>query len=103
MFDMRCRESGIEHRLTNVKQPWINGQVERMNRTIKQATVKRFHDDEHQRFETYLSNFVSAYNFARRLKTLKGLISYEFICKQWISEPKGFKLDPIHQMPGLND
>lgn len=41
MFDMRCRENGIEHRLTKVRHPWTNGQVERMNRTIKEATVKR--------------------------------------------------------------
>jgi hypothetical protein len=26
MFDMRCRENGIEHRLTKVKHPWTNGQ-----------------------------------------------------------------------------
>ena len=37
MFDMRCRENGIEHRLTKIKHPWTNGQVERMNRTIKEA------------------------------------------------------------------
>jgi transposase InsO family protein len=43
MFDMRCQEFGIEHRLTKVKHPWTNGQVERMNRTIKEATVRRFH------------------------------------------------------------
>jgi hypothetical protein len=36
------------------------------------------------------------------LKTLKGLTPYEYICKQWTSEPERFKLDPIHQMPGLN-
>lgn len=34
MFDMRCQENGIEHRLTKIKHPWTNGQVERMNRTI---------------------------------------------------------------------
>jgi transposase-like protein len=28
MFDMRCRENGIEHRLTKIKHPWTNGQVE---------------------------------------------------------------------------
>ena len=38
MFDMRCQENGIEHRLTKVKHPWTNGQVERMNRTIKEAS-----------------------------------------------------------------
>lgn len=35
MFDMRCNENDIEHRLTKIKHPWTNGQVERMNRTIK--------------------------------------------------------------------
>jgi hypothetical protein len=25
----------------------MSGQFERMNRTIKEATVKRFHDDDH--------------------------------------------------------
>ncbi len=69
MFDMRCRENAIEHRLTKVKHPWTNGQVERMNRTIKEATVKRFHYDDHHQFETHLGDFSDAYNFGRRLKT----------------------------------
>ena len=52
MFDMRCRENGIEHRLTKIKHPWTNGQVERMNRTIKEATVKRYHYDRHEQLKT---------------------------------------------------
>jgi transposase InsO family protein len=102
MFDMRCHENGIEHRLTKIKHPWTNGQVERMNRTIKEATVKRYHYDSHQQLEAHLENFVTAYNFARRLKTLKGLTPYEYICKIWTTEPERFRLNPIHQMPGLN-
>jgi hypothetical protein len=50
----------------------------------------------------HLDGFVSAYNFGRRLKTLKGLTPYEFICKRRTIEPERFKLDPIHQFPGLN-
>ena len=102
MFDMRCRENGIEHRLTKIKHPWTNGQVERMNRTIKEATVKRFHYDSHEQLKSHLANFIDAYNFARRLKTLKGLTPYEFIARAWTKEPERFRLDPIHQMPGLN-
>jgi hypothetical protein len=50
----------------------------------------------------HLADFVSAYNFARRLKTLKGLTPYEYICKAWTKEPERFTLDPLQQMPGLN-
>jgi len=102
MFDMRCRENGIEHRLTKIKHPWTNGQVERMNRTIKEATVKRYHYDNHQQFETHLADFIDAYNYGRRLKTLKGLTPYEYICKIWTNEPQRFIINPTHQMPGPN-
>ena len=74
----RClQRHGIEHRLTKPNHPWTNGQVERMNQTIKGATVKRFHYDSHDQLRRHLNDFVSAYNFARRLKTLKGLTPYE--------------------------
>ena len=73
-----------------------------MNRTIKEATVKRYHYDSHEQLEAHLADFVSAYNFGRRLKTLKGLTPYEYICKTWTNEPERFTLNPIHQMPGLN-
>ena len=73
-----------------------------MNRTIKDATVKRFYYDTHDQLQGHLAEFISAYNFARRLKTLKGLTPYEFICKAWTNEPERFRLNPIHQMQGLN-
>jgi transposase-like protein len=102
MFDRICREHGIEHRLTKPNHPWTNGQVERMNRTIKEATVKRYHYDRHDQLETHLKDFINAYNYARRLKTLKGLTPYEHVCKLWTKEPDRFILNPLQQMPGLN-
>jgi transposase InsO family protein len=117
MFGMRCAENGIEHRLTKVRHPWTNGHpfrqiwlcqiacravVERMNRTIKDATVKRFHYDSHDQLRAHLRDFLAAYNFARRLKTLGGLTPYEYICKISTNEPERFNLDPTHQIPGLN-
>lgn len=67
-----------------------------------EATVKRYHHDSHRQFEAHLADFVSAYNFGRRLKTLKGLTPCEFICKLWTAELRRFRLNPLHQMPGLN-
>jgi len=54
-FDMIGGINGIEHRLTKPNHPWINGQVERINRTIKEATVKRYHYDSHVQLRTVVS------------------------------------------------
>ena len=62
MFQMRCRENGIEHRFTKINHPWTNGQVERMNRTIKEASVQRYHYDSHQQLRRHLDDFLAAYN-----------------------------------------
>ena len=66
MFDMRCRENDIEHRLTKPNHPWTNGQVERMNRTIKEATIRRYHYETRDQLEAHLASFLDAYNFAKR-------------------------------------
>jgi hypothetical protein len=102
MFDMRCRENGIEHRFTKINHPWTNGQVERMNRTIKDATVRRYHYETNRQLQEHLGAFLDAYNFGRRLKTLKGLTPYEAICKAWAAEPERFRQDPAHLTSGLN-
>src|SRR5947207_13428353 len=101
-FVQICRANGIEHRLTKPNHPWTNGQVERMNRTLKEATVNRYHYDGHEQLRAHLADFVTAYNFARRLKTLKGLSPYEYICNAWTKEPRRCILDPSQQMQGLN-
>lgn len=59
LFDRVCAENGIEHRLTKVKHPWTNGQVERLNRTITDATVKRFHYDNHDQLRRHLWDFIN--------------------------------------------
>lgn len=102
MFDRCCQANGIEHRLTKPNHPWTNGQVERMNRTIKEATVKRYYYDSHDQLKAHLHSFLMAYNFARRLKTLKGLTPYEYICKIWTNEPDRFIVNPSQHIVGLN-
>ena len=91
-FERACAQLDIEHRLTKPRHPWTNGQVERMNRTIKEAPVKRFHYGSHDQLRVHLADFLDAYNFARRLKTLRGLTPFEAICKAWTEEPHRFKL-----------
>jgi len=102
IFDRICYEHKIEHRLTQINHPWTNGQVERMNRTLKEATVKRYYYDNHDHLRRHLYDFINSYNFAKRLKTLKGLTPYEFIVKTWQKEPQRFTLNPNHHNLGLN-
>jgi transposase InsO family protein len=100
MFDMACHENGIEHRLTKPNHPWTNGQVEHMNRTIKEATVNRYHYHSHEQLTAHIETFLMAYNFAKRLKTLRGLIPHEYICKIWTKQPERFRLNPLHHTAG---
>ena len=100
VFGRVCDEYGIEHRSTEVNHPWTNGRVERMDRTIKEATVERHHYASHDELRRHLQLFVDAYNHARRLKAPHGLTPYEFIHQTWTKEPKRFRLDPAHHIPG---
>lgn len=102
LFDRICAKHGIEHRLTKPNHPWTNGQVERMNRTLKEATVYRYFYDTHQQLRDHLATFLLAYTFAKRLKTLKGLTPYEYICQQWQQHPERFLFEPSHLTLGLD-
>ena len=41
-----------------------------MNRTVKDATVRRFYSDTQSSLRTHLATFLDAYNFAKPLKSL---------------------------------
>ena len=101
-FDYACEQLRVERRLTKPYHPWTNGQVERMNRTIKDATVHRYYYDTHDQLRTHLQLFLDAYNYARRLKTLRGLTPYEYVCKCWTEQPQRFTRDPTHHTLGPN-
>lgn len=60
IFDHVGAKNDIKHRLIMVNHPWTNGQVERMNHTIKDATVKRYHDDGHEQLRVHLRRVVNA-------------------------------------------
>ena len=52
--------------------------------------------------EALIVAYLMAYNFAKRLKILRGLTPYEQICKVWTTQPKRFRLNPLHHTLGLN-
>ena len=99
-FNRVCKRHNIEHRLTKPNHPWTNGQVERMNRTLKEATVNRYHYQTHQELTEHLNTFLAAYNYAKRLRALKGLTPYEFILKTYQDNCTIFKINPHHHNMG---
>lgn len=101
-FDLACAQNDIDHRLTKPNHPWTNGQVERMNRTLKEATVRRYYYSSYDQLREHIAAFVNAYNYAKRLKTLKGHTPHEYIVNCWTTEPKRFNVNPNHHSAGLN-
>lgn len=51
---------------------WTNGQVERVNHTLKATTMRTYHDQ----LREHLSAFLNADKFAKQLKTLQGRSPY---------------------------
>ena len=102
IFERVCNEHQIEHRKTKIKHPWTNGQVERMNRTLKEATVNNFHYTSDDELKQHLHAYLMAYNFAKRLKAIKGKTPWQFILNQWTIHPEYFILNPNHFLLGLN-
>ena len=102
-FTADCRDADIDHRRTQVKHPWTNGQVERMNRTLKEATVKRYHYESTMALNRHLIAFLDAYNYGKRLKMLRGLTPYQEILRWKEKEPAIFQDNLNHFHMGPNN
>jgi transposase InsO family protein len=101
-FDRVCWLHGIDHRLTKPHHPWTNGQAERMNRTVKDATVKTFHYDTVAALLDHIRAFVMARNFAKHLRALRWRTPFEALCEAWTLDPERFTINPHHLIPGPN-
>ena len=80
---------------------WTNGQVERVNRTIKDATVKLYHYQTTAQLKDHLQALLLAYNHAKRLKTLNGLMPHQFVCAEWHKNKSAFSQEPTSFTLGL--
>lgn len=88
--------------MTNIKHPWTNGQVERMNLALGSDSQALSLYDDHAQLHQHRASFIDAYNFGRGLKTLKGPTLDKFVYKQRTSEPERFRIESTHLMQGLN-
>jgi transposase InsO family protein len=100
IFDRVCGQHGIEHKLTKPYHPWTNGQAERMNRTVEDATIKAFHYPDLEALKAHVLAFVRAYNFAKHLKALRWRSPFQAVCGAREADPSAFKIDPHHLIPG---
>lgn len=74
-----------------------------MNKTIKEATIHRYYYKSQDPPREHLSAFISAYNFAKRLKALHGLTPWEFTVKSWTLYTELFKIKLNPYKQGLNN
>lgn len=102
IFDRVCGRHGIEHRLAKPHHPWANGQAERMNRTVKDATVKAFHHPGLGALGARVLTFVTAHNFAKHLKALRWRTPFQAVCDARAKDPSIFRINPHHLIPGPN-
>ncbi len=97
-FDKLCKKYSIEHRLIEPFSPQTNGMVERVNGTIKEATVKVNTYHSFKEMATDLNRFLLYYLFNRRHGSLKKELGvrtpYEALKKWYNLEPTLFKIHP---------
>lgn len=100
-FADTCRRHRIRHEILPLDQPWqirraYNGSVDN-----RRSADKAFHYQSHAHLQEHFLTFFDTYNFERRLKTLRGLTPYEFVCQSWREYPDRFRKNPIKNRPGL--
>lgn len=98
LFDQKCEENNIDHRLTLPKHPQTNGMIERVNGIIKSNTVARTDFKNIEEMNTELTKFLIYYNLQRRhgslRKELKVKTPFNAVEKWFSLNPELFKMNP---------
>lgn len=102
-FTQKCLDQGIKHKLTQFFSPQTNGQVERMNKTLKDATIKMFQYDTIEQFKLNLHDFLNYYNCYKKLSAIGRKSPYDFIREKYKLNPKIFNKNPDHHCVGLDN
>lgn len=97
-FDKACASDEVDHRLTAPYTPKTNGMVERVNGTIKEATIKAQIYSSHIELEADLNKFLVFYNLNRRHSSLKKELKvrtpFEALQYWYRIKPEIFKISP---------
>jgi transposase-like protein len=98
-LDVVCEKKNIEHRLTKPFTPKTNGMVERVNGTIKKATILKDTYNNRQEMTKALNDFLIHYLIFRRhgsiRKELKVKTPFNAIEKWYELQPDLFTEKPI--------
>lgn len=97
-FDQRCAHHGIDHQVYQAEESWLNQGPAGVR--PPQDSIDHFAYGNQADLELYLSHFLTSFNYTRRLKCLRGLAPYRFICKIWEAQPDLFLADPYHANVG---
>ena len=87
-FDRICREYGVAHCPTKPAHLWTHGQVERRNRTVKEAPVQCCYDQTTDELREHFHTFLRACNHAKRLQKLRGLTPPQIRLCPMAKEPR---------------
>lgn len=98
LVDEKSKQEAIEHRLTAPYTPQTNGMVERVNGTIKNATIKAEDYANIEEVKKELNKFLIYYNFNRRhgslRKELKVRTPFDAVQSWFQTKPEIFKISP---------
>jgi hypothetical protein len=87
LFQRACAEARIEHEALAPDLDWTAIQEQRLSDL-------RISYRTNAELEEYLRGFSVNYNFRSRLKCLKGLTPYQFICRAWAKDRAPFARTP---------
>ncbi len=78
LFDVTCRQHGIEHRLTQPYTPKTNGMVERMNGRFNENVLDKYVFDTYDELEMKLMEYIYHYNHYIKQKSLAYMSPMEY-------------------------